>query len=338
MKGTQYAIFGFLCLLFTSCAPQEAKQEVSFYYWQSKFWLSDANQQILDSMGVDKLYVKFMDVDMEGGYATPVAPIRFAESRYLNYEIIPCVFITNRTFQSENVNPERLAERVWDYLQQICGSAGIQPDEYQFDCDWTPSTRQAYFAFLHTIRNLKKEALLSSTLRLHQYRYPEQAGVPPVDKVALMYYNMGDIEDVEEPNSILNNEKGQPYLEAGAYPLELDVALPAFSWLLVYRLGELDKIIKAVQPDSLMSMEGIEKTGENTFLVKQNLYFGGHYLNEGDRLRFEAPSEDALEEAAQALNKIENQSGTLLFYHLDETMPKRYPPGFYRRIADLYFE
>jgi len=339
MKYIRYGCFALAALVLFGCqSAPPVKQETAFYYWQSSFELSDASIELLERTNAKRLFVKYLDVDLENGIASPVAPVRFIGDSHQAYEIVPCVFITNRTFEAENGRPEQLAGNVWSYLQQINEQAGIRPTEYQFDCDWTAATRQAYFAFLNKINELKGEATLSSTLRLHQYRYPDQAGIPPVDKVALMYYNMGDIEDVGESNSILNNEKGFPYLGKQEYPLKMDVALPVFSWILVYRLGKLEKIIKAATPDSLTANKAVEKTGENTFLIKQNLYFGGHYLNEGDRLRYEESTADDLEAAAHALNKIENQSGTLLFYHLDEKLPGRYPSGFFRRIAGLYFQ
>jgi hypothetical protein len=321
-----------LCLL-SSCQNPPQEKETAFYYWQSGFTLSDSLQYLLQDQKVDRLFVKFMDIDLVNGEATPVAPIQFNDSSYQHYELVPCVFITNRTFTSERVQPQQLAEKVWDYLAQIRNKYHLNITEYQFDCDWTPSTRQAYFAFLETINRLKGEALLSSTLRLHQYRYPEQTGVPPVDKVVLMYYNMGDIEDVEESNSILNNEKGEAYLtKKQAYPLKLDVALPLFSWTLVYRLGKLEAILKTESP----SMPGIEKTGKNTFVVKQNLYFGGHYLNQGDFLRYEMPTPPELERAARAVSEIKNRSGTLLFYHLEEALPQYYPSALLHRLDSIY--
>ncbi|MCB0567235.1 MAG: hypothetical protein KDD01_22945, partial [Phaeodactylibacter sp.] len=185
-----------LFLLFFSCSRTEP--EIGFYYWKSSFDLTETEQRALDTLEVKHLYIKFFDVDTEGGAAAmPKAPIRFAHGVPEGYRIVPCIFITNRTFQGKQ-DPGALAEQIWDYLQQINTRYGLQPDEYQFDCDWSPSTRQAYFAFLERINRLNSGASISVTIRLHQYRYPDQTGVPPADKGTLMYYNMGDIEDVQE--------------------------------------------------------------------------------------------------------------------------------------------
>jgi hypothetical protein len=60
-----------------------------------------------------------------------------------------------------------------------------------------------------------------------------------------MLYNTGDIDTPDETNSIFKPEDAKKYLKGApaSYPLPLDVALPAFSWTLVFRDGELWKIL-----------------------------------------------------------------------------------------------
>lgn len=327
-------IFGLsLLLLLLGCS--RPGPDIGFYYWKSVFELSAAEQQALGTLAVKRLYVKFLDVDVEGGRALPRAPVRFAKGPPEGYEIVPCVFITNRTFQSRQ-DPEALAERAWEFLQQVNARYGLEPGEYQFDCDWSPSTREAYFTFLRRIGRLSGGAVLSVTIRLHQYRSPEETGVPPASRGTLMYYNMGDIEDVQESNSLLNNRKGFAYLSESGYPLPLDVALPIFSWALAYRLGSLTAIINLADQKALDTEPRLEKIGQAVYQVKENFYFEGHYLNEGDLLRFEYPDKRSLEEAAARLRKIKSKSGRILFFHLDEPFIQNYPPGFLRRIAGYF--
>ncbi len=328
---SSYLLLFFLIL--SSCSRPEP--QICFYYWKSTFELSETEKRALDTLAADRLYVKFLDVDLENGRAVPRAPVRFPDGVPEGYQVVPCVFITNRTFQDRQ-DPEALAEQVWEFLQQINTRYGLKPEEYQFDCDWSPSTREAYFAFLRRIKQLSRGAAASATIRLHQYRYPEETGVPPVDRGALMYYNMGDIEDVQESNSLLNNQKGFAYLADSEYPLPLDVALPIFSWALAYRLGNLSAIINLAGQRALDNEPRLEKIGQSVYQVKENFYFEGHYLNEGDLLRFEYPDKKSLEEAALRLRKIENQSGRILFFHLDEQLIKNYPPGFLRHLAGLF--
>lgn len=325
----------FLLVLLGAC--QAPEPDCAFYYWRSTFSLSEETEALLAAQGTTRLYIKYFDVDVEGGVARPVAPIRFLEPVPERYEVTPCVFITNRTFQAKGVSPEKLASRVWDYLQQINASQGRQPTTYQFDCDWTPSTRAGYFAFLAAIRQRSGPATLSATIRLHQYRAPEQTGVPPVDEGTLMYYNMGDIEDVGETNSILDNEKGSAYLTNRAYPLPLDVALPVFSWGLLYRLGELHTILPRATEEGMDTLPLLEKQAAGRYRVQQNGYFSGQYINRGDQLRWETATEADLQAAVDLLATINHKTGTLLFYDLNEDLHQRYPLDMYRRLADRIF-
>ena len=322
-----------ILLTFFSCSRPEP--EIGFYYWKSAFGLSETEKHVLDTLAVKRLYVKFMDVDAESGRVAPKAPVRFAEGAPEGYEVVPCVFITNRAFQGKQ-DPEILAKQVWDFIQQINARYGLEPREYQFDCDWSPSTREAYFVFLRRIGQLASGALVSATIRLHQFRAPEETGVPPVDKGTLMYYNMGDIEDVQESNSLLNNPKGFAYLVEKEYPLPLDVALPLFSWALAYRLGELESIINLSDQKVLDTEPRLEKIGQVVYQVKENFYFEGHYLNEGDLVRFEYPDRQSLEDAAARLRKIKSKSGRILFFHLDEALIQNYPPGFLYHLAGYF--
>ncbi|MBK8703650.1 MAG: hypothetical protein IPN33_08475 [Saprospiraceae bacterium] len=118
--------------------------------------------------------------------------------------------------------------------------------EIQIDCDWTEKTRDSYFYLLKKMREQLEpgNCALSATIRLHQVRYFKKTGAPPVDRGMLMFYNMGDVESWEEPNSILNIKKGEPYLDGAArYPLPLDVALPAFGWGVLFREGRMIRLI-----------------------------------------------------------------------------------------------
>ncbi|MEQ8706458.1 MAG: hypothetical protein RIC19_21175 [Phaeodactylibacter sp.] len=319
--------------LLTGCKPDRTPPAVSCYYWKSTFDLSPAETEWLKRQRVQRIYVKYLDVDIENGQAVPKAPIRFKGEAYQAYEIVPCVFITNRTFQAQ-VNPDALAEQVWNYLGEINTTYHLSPTTYQLDCDWSPSTQAAYFRFLKRFRQLAEGKTLTATIRLHQLQYPKQTGVPPVDRGVLMYYNMGDIQSVEEPNSILNTNTAATYLTKNMqYDLPLDYALPTFSWVLAYRLGELHAIINQSSCSQLDTMTAVEALGPNRYRMQQNAYFGNHYLNQGDQLRCEAPTTADLETATDQLKLIDNNCEHLLFYHLDENLSNAFPENLPQRLA-----
>ncbi len=92
--------------------------------------------------------------------------------------------------------------RLMLWINQINKSVSIKCRALQIDCDWTTKTAPKYFYFLQQIREkldahedggtFASLAMLSATIRLHQVKYPEKSGMPPVDKGVLMFYNMGE--------------------------------------------------------------------------------------------------------------------------------------------------
>lgn len=321
------------CLLL-GCPAEKQAPEVGFYYWKSTFRLSPAEQSILARNQVRRIYTKFLDVDIEQGQPVPKAPIRFEGATYQQFEIVPCIFITNRTFKA-GVDPVELAQRVWAYLQEINTTYELVPKAYQLDCDWSLRTRSAYFTFLRAFRRQAGDCQITATIRLHQLQYASQTGVPPVDRGVLMYYNMGNIQSVEEPNSILNHETAATYLAATAsYALPLDYALPVFSWVLAYRLGELHAIINQSPCTALDTLAAAEKLLANRYRMQRNAYFGNHYLNRGDQLRCESVSKYDLAEAIDQLKSLDNDCEQLLFYHLDESNFHEFSQDLPLRLAD----
>ena len=55
----------------------------------------------MEQLGAKKLYVRFFDVDMNGNKPLPLAHL-VVKQKDDNHEIIPVVFITNRTMSELN--------------------------------------------------------------------------------------------------------------------------------------------------------------------------------------------------------------------------------------------
>lgn len=263
-----------------------------------------------------------MDIGKERGSdaITPFAQLEIPATENLSdYEIVRTVFITNQVFQQ--ISEEKttwLAEKVADFNARLAlpaSSAGLY--EFQIDCDWTNSTKDAFFKFLEILRSkLPVGTCLSSTIRLHQYKFPNRTGVPPVDRGMLMCYNTGDIDDSEAHNSILDLEDARKYIVGAPkkYPLPLDLALPIFSWTLVYRGDELWKIIPGAHKELPLG------------ILEKGTFLSGHYLRPGDLLRRETISADLLKKATRLAATTDlADDATLAFFHLDSTSLHDYP-------------
>jgi hypothetical protein len=127
--------------------------------------------------------------------------------------------------------------------------------ELQIDCDWTDLTRAAFFDFVTELRVLvhREGALLSATIRLHQVKYRERTGVPPVDRGMLMFYNMGGITADADTRSIFDRARAESYLaRLPEYPLPLDAALPIWSWTVHTRGDRVVGLLQSTDPAELV--------------------------------------------------------------------------------------
>ena len=320
MKMLYLAIISFTLAV---CTPDPKRPLApAFFWWETIFNPSTSECSLLDSLGCKTLYVKILDIGRNSGSGEiePFSRTEISDTMALaGIKIIPTIFITNEVFQ--NISPQKI-----DWLTEKIAASSRRTDML-FDCDWTPSTREAFFLFLKKMRaRLPPASKISATIRLHQYKFPQKTGVPPVDRGMLMFYNTGDVDEEGLRNSIFHPDDALKYLEGAPkhYPLPLDLGLPLFSWGLVFREGELWKIVPGPLPLSSMRTSGkyVEDPRAGPFPatlweVKEGTFLGGHYLRPGDHLRVSAISPELLLIAASLARKIDlANDASLAFFHL----------------------
>lgn len=315
---------------FTACQTKEkAVTEFGFYHWQTEFQLSEIEKNTLRHLPAKKLYVKFFDIDWQNDQPIPLAMLRVLDQGMDSLKVVPCVFITNRTMANIDAKDiPALAKNIHIKITEIGYSFpknSIQ--EIQIDCDWTPQTRANYFQFLEALKQYyPTDFILSATIRLHQVKYFNQTGVPPVDRGMLMYYNMGDLDDLATENSILDVDIAKSYLyNFDEYPLHLDVALPIFAWGVVFRDAKLVKLIHNLKAVDLTKDERFKSISETRFEVLRSTYLDGYYLYKGDQIRTEAIEISHLQAANLLLKaKLSTADRTVVFYHLDSLTVQQY--------------
>ncbi len=322
---------------FLSCKNKPGGN-ISFYYWKTNFSLSATETKTLGDNTVKKLYVRYFDVDKELGQseAKPISPIALNDS-IKNYNTIPVIYIKKRVFENINSNSLlTLAKNILSLITQINQSKQIKNTEVQFDCDWTESTKATYFSFLRTYRNFSKQNI-SATIRLHQVKYYERTGVPPVDRGALMYYNMGEI-NAGNKNSIYDKAIAAKYNPSLAhYPLPLDVALPIFAWGQQLRDGLVVGLLNKINADHFTDDSNFVFISANRLQVKHACFKAGYYFQEKDEVKLEAVSKDELLDMATEINKyLKNPPQTIIFYDLDSINVVRYEKDVYKEILDQF--
>ncbi|MCX6190460.1 MAG: hypothetical protein NTW54_12870 [Bacteroidetes bacterium] len=306
-------------LIFIGCKRSGTKN--SFYYWKSNYSNSLVEKTVFRENQISTLYLHFFDVvyNKELRRVNPVAIIKIQDT--LPEVVIPVVYIENAAFQNTTLSDiDKLAEHVLNLIRLVADSNDITINELQFDCDWSGTTKEKYFHFLETTRKQWPGIKLSATIRLHQIKYKERTGIPPVNSAVIMLYNMGDLASFVETNSILNIEKARLYIDyLKSYTLPYQLALPLFSWGVVFRNEKLIYLNNEIVVDDLKDTSSFEPLSANRFLCKKGYFLHGNYLMQSDIIRYESSNYDNVNEMLQlAIASGSNQENDIILYYLDE--------------------
>jgi len=208
--------------------------------------------------------------------------------------------------------------------------------EILIDCDWSEKSKDNYFYLLKQIKKEFPTAQISSTIRLWQYKFASKAGIPPVDKGLLMCYNLTKPDDFKTKNSIGTSNELAQYITHGEYKLKLDIALPLYSWAVIFRgnqfkgiLSDYDQLLK----DSIK----LKKSSECKYILEDDVLVGKTYLRNGDEIRIEKISEEELDKMISIIKdkiKIDKQT-RITFFSFDKKYINNYETqnisGYYAR-------
>lgn len=325
-----YRLVTTLCLfilLFCQCETVE-KREVNsaFYHWQTILEINEFEQNYLENINSKRLYVKFFDIDINENIPIPKALLQVKKAPD-SIEIVPTIFITNRTFTKiKDQEIKALAERTNSKIKSIYKKLKAKPiQEIQLDCDWSEKTKRAYFQFLTEMKALNPNIDLSATIRLHQIKYFERTGVPPVHRGMLMLYNMGQLTNWNTSNSILDLAILDRYLtNFENYPLTLDLALPLFRWGVLFREGKMVRLLNNLDDQDLRDTT-FTKIDSTHYQVKENTYLKGHYIYKNDHIRLEKVDSNLLLKTTEKIASIfPSDHFWLTFYHIDSTVVQQY--------------
>ncbi|RPE12607.1 hypothetical protein EGT74_03395 [Chitinophaga lutea] len=332
MKQNRLIIVVAFLLAFAGACSEPRAVTPAFYFWKQRLQLNATEKEALAATGARKLYVKMFDVswNAQQRVASPVAVADLREPLADSLELVPVVFLVNEVWQHPDTAwPAQLAQRVSTLLGQLTPQRTIR--EIQIDCDWSRTTRTAYFAFLRHLRAQPFFAgkQLSATIRLHQVKYLKSNGVPPVDKGLLMCYNMGDLRKWGDHNSILNMETLEAYTgndRISNYPLSLDLALPLFEWTVLFRNRQYAGLLRNMEQEQLENRTLFQPAGEFLYTVLKDTTLNGYRLRPGEVLRYETSDPVVLRKAAKHLaRQRQPYSPTVILYHLDSLTLRKHP-------------
>lgn len=308
--------FIFLFALLTSCENSKS-HDYTFYYWRTHLSLNAAEKTVLQKATSPYIYTRFFDIEKVDGKFQPVAVITNDQTFETDKEIVPVVFIKNDVFYDITSNEINfLAENVNSLIKKKQTEFAFQiSKEIQIDCDWTAGTRKEYFEFLQRLKDFSKKEI-TCTLRLHQVKNSKLSGIPPVEKVYLMCYSTSSPLENSDRNSILDLPTLKNYLKnVDLYPLDMDIALPIYSWGIVTNHVGKHKLINALSTEDLKNANFRKISDNEVEIMKDGFYFG-NFLNKGFTIKVEEISEDQLTETKNFLNKkLTNYA--IVYYQLD---------------------
>lgn len=291
MKRTIFILLLFVVAVVLMQRKNEPMQ-VSYYHWKNSF---EAN-------ATQKLYIKVLDIDYH-------KHLNIIKTRFVAKppkDFVPVVYITNRAMKEyKNL-----------HVQVEKALKGLHFDELQVDCDWSLGSKKRYFAFLkHLKEDLGKK--ISATIRLHQVKYFQKTGVPPVDYGVLMYYNMSNVASFDTKNSILNNRIARAYHHNfERYLLKLKLALPIYSQGVQFRDKNIIDIFEGLKKSDFQ--KGFVKLKSDLFKVTKSRYFHGRYIYKDDIFRYEDVDKKAILKAYRDFFKIcKNRYNEVILYRYE---------------------
>jgi hypothetical protein len=309
--------FLFLFIFLFSCSKKE-NHDYTFYYWKTKLALDKTEKEILNKATTPYFYTRFFDVDKMNGKFQPIGAITKDKSFETDKQIVPTVFMTNRTFlKITDQEIKFLAESINSLIQKKISEYHFKTSsEIQIDCDWTAGTRDDYFKFLKELKKISGKEI-TCTLRLHQVKDKAQTGIPPVEKVYLMCYSTSSPLENSDKNSILDVNTLKSYLsKIDEYPIKkIEVALPIYSWGIVTNYLGKHKLINALSEKDLEN-PNFKKISTTEIEIQKDGFYFGNYLNKGFRIKVEEISDEQIQEVVDFLEK-KIQHFNIIYYQLD---------------------
>lgn len=329
MLKVAVCVVAFIMLIGLVSCRKNRVVNASFYYWKTVYNTNATERRYFDTLHCKMLYMRIMDVDNGDNGAVPVSPVTFNAALPDSVELVPVVFIVNDVLKHQTHQQLKgLAGKIVYYVNgRIKPSGRASYKELQLDCDWTRTTRDNYFYLLNCIKtNVSlKNRRISATLRLHQLKNQKSSGIPPVNRVMLMCYNMGNLRKYGSQNSILEQSELEKYVgkNLSNYPMPVDVGLPLFSWAVVFRQQQYAGISKRLHQENLSDQQIFKAKGNGVYTLQKHLPQYG--LLRGDEVRWEQLSAGQLLSAANYIQKyISSDTVNIIYFHLDEPTLKHY--------------
>ena len=252
---------------------------------------------------------------------------RRPDSAYYRLQLVPVIFVQNSALTGLSpAGIDSLADNINfltnKYLKRFLQEAYAY-EELQLDCDWSERNKAVFFSLIRAVR-AKSGKKISCTLRLYPFKYRERMGIPPADRAMLMCYNMLNPVANMDKNTILSTKELEAYLgRKRAYPLPLDIALPAYAQAKLYRYDHFEQ---TVHIDDIKYASVLKRVKPYWYEVLHDTSMGDAYVRAGDMIKYESVATTDLLKTVELLRSNIDlpDTVTVAYFHLDESLLNRY--------------
>src|SRR5699024_9932073 len=145
---------------------------------------------------------------------------------------------------------------------------------------------------------------------------------------------MNNLKNSTVKNSIINLQTAKQYLSyLSGYPLSLDIALPIYSWALLFEKnkttpwGKLDfkGILRHIDLQDLTNENLFKHQRQNRYLVKNDTFYENYLLEKGELIRLEQADYKTIHQVANYLSsQLKQDSLRVILYQSDSINFKNY--------------
>ena len=118
----------------------------------------------------------------------------------------------------------------------------------------------------------------------------------------------------------------------------MDIALPAYSWSIVFRNKEFYQVENDLSENDLKSCSFLRPVGNHLYEVTQDTVVFDLFLRPGDEIRAEAIDKELLQDAAKLAQKAVNtDSFSVALFELSESEIKNYDHETIEAVYGYYY-
>lgn len=315
MKKNLYILT--LLLMFVSCKHEDSGQ-AGFYYNTENF---NTQNNKTATTHAQRVFIRLMDMDDNGMGPEYHACLKSFNQGANKQGFIPVITVSNRSFVAKTTaHREMMVLKSEDMLEHLCRQFSIRYNEIYVDCDWTPGTKNNYFAFLRSLHKISDKKI-SCAVRLRQLNNPGFYGIPPVGRVTIICCPDIIKKEKEVAEKVPDYRSLKQYMTAiNNYPLKTDLALPINRIIINNSENKQQTYyIYGITPEEKDTLLHLEHTkDERCFTVKKDMVFHGIVLQKGSSVKIDRLNQEELRPAKEFLANQIKKDYNLIYYGVDQ--------------------